>query len=217
MLRYEGIIFDLDGVLTDTAGFHYMAWKRLCDETGLKFDENMNERLKGIDRMGSLDIILEINNVHISYEEKQKLAEKKNRYYKEMISGITPDNLMPGVRQLIRRLNEIGVKMAVASASKNARAVLMRLEIIDCFDFVVDANKIEHGKPDPEIFINASSGLHIPPERCIGIEDSMAGIEAIKRAGMYAIGIGSRDILKGADLVLKDLRDTDAIISVLLP
>lgn len=216
MKRYEGVIFDLDGVLTDTANLHYKAWKRLCDDIGLRFDEGMNEKLKGIDRMGSLEIILKENKVRFSYEERVAMAEKKNRYYKEMISGITPGDLLPGVPRLLQKLSEVGVKMAVASASRNGLAVLMRLEIIDSFDFIVDANSIEHGKPDPEIFLKASLGLHIPPERCIGIEDSKAGIEAIKRAGMYAIGIGNRDILRGADMVLNGLTETDTIISVLL-
>ncbi|MDI6600257.1 MAG: beta-phosphoglucomutase [Thermoanaerobacteraceae bacterium] len=216
MLKYEGMIFDLDGVLTDTARFHYMAWKRLCDEMGMRFDQTLNERLKGIGRMDSLNIILSENKSDLTDEEKLILTERKNRYYQEMISRITPDDLMPGAFELIQKLKELGVKKAVASASRNAATVLKRLGIIDRFDYIVDASAIKNGKPDPEIFLNASQNLWIPPERCIGVEDSEAGIEAIKRAGMYAIGIGAPAVLCKADLVLKDLTDTDRIISLLL-
>ncbi|TZE82310.1 beta-phosphoglucomutase [Calorimonas adulescens] len=217
MLRYEGMIFDLDGVLTDTARFHYAAWKRLCEEIGCYFDEIINEKLKGIGRMESLNIILNENDIEISDEGKQFLADRKNLYYKEMISKITPMDLLPGVSELFQRLNELGVKKAVASASRNACTVLERLGIIDYFQYIVDTDRIKNGKPDPEIFLNASKGLGIPPKKCIGVEDSQAGIEAIKKAGMYAIGIGKPDTLYKADLVLRDLRDTDRIISILLP
>ncbi|MBT1279535.1 beta-phosphoglucomutase [Thermoanaerobacter sp. CM-CNRG TB177] len=215
MARYRGVIFDLDGVITDTARYHYLAWKKLADELGIYFDEVINERLKGVSRLESLEIILEKSDKKYSQEEKEYYANKKNEYYKEMIKRITPQDLLPGVERFIEELKKRGIKAAIASVSKNAFTVLENLKIKDKFDYIVDANEIKHGKPDPEIFLNAAKHLGIPPERCIGIEDSAAGITAIKRAGMYAVGVGNPETVKEADLILKDLSEAYKILELL--
>ncbi|SFE16643.1 beta-phosphoglucomutase [Thermoanaerobacter thermohydrosulfuricus] len=215
MARYRGVIFDLDGVITDTARYHYLAWKKLTDELGIYFDEVINERLKGVSRLQSLEIILEKSDKKYSQEEKEYYANKKNEYYKEMIKKITPEDLLPGVERFIEELKKRDIKTAIASVSKNAFTVVENLKIKDKFDYIVDANEIKHGKPDPEIFLNAAEHLGIPPEKCIGIEDSAAGITAIKKAGMYAVGVGNPETVKEADLILKYLSETDKILELL--
>lgn len=215
MARYCGVIFDLDGVITDTARYHYLAWKKLADELEIYFDEVINERLKGVSRLQSLEIILEKSDKKYSQEEKEYYANKKNEYYKEMIKKITPEDLLPGVERFIEELKKRGIKIAIASVSKNAFTVVENLKIRDKFDYIVDANEIKRGKPDPEIFLNAAKHLGIFPEKCIGIEDSAAGITAIKKAGMFAVGVGNPETVKEADLILKDLSEADKILELL--
>ncbi|WP_026486897.1 beta-phosphoglucomutase [Caldanaerobius polysaccharolyticus] len=215
MAKYNGVIFDLDGVITDTARYHYLAWKKLADELGIYFDEAINERLKGVSRIESLEIILEKSDKKYSDEEKKYLANKKNEYYKEMIKNITPNDLLVGVEAFIQELKMRNIKTAIASVSKNAFTVIDNLGIRDKFDYIVDANEIKNGKPDPEIFLNAAKNIGVPPEKCIGIEDSGAGITAIKRAGMFAVGVGNPETVKEADLVLKDLSNADEILKLL--
>ncbi|NNG65818.1 beta-phosphoglucomutase [Caldanaerobacter subterraneus] len=215
MSKYEAVIFDLDGVITDTARYHYLAWKKLADELGIYFDEVINERLKGVSRLESLEIILERSQKQYSQDEKEYLANKKNEYYKEMIKKITPEDLLPGVEKFIEELKKRGIKTAIASVSKNAFTVVENLKIKDKFDYIVDANEIKRGKPDPEIFLNAADHLGISPEKCIGIEDSAAGITAIKRAGMFAVGVGNPETVKEADLILKDMTEACKILELL--
>ncbi|ADL08503.1 beta-phosphoglucomutase [Thermosediminibacter oceani] len=209
---YKAAVFDLDGVIADTARFHYLAWKKLADELGIYFDEKINERLKGVGRMESLEMILEKSPRKFTREEKEHLAEKKNGYYKDMIEKMTQEDLLPGAGELILALKGRGVKIALASASRNAPIVLKRLGIEELFDYVVDAARIKRGKPDPEIFLVAAENLGLKPGECVGMEDSTAGIEAIKRAGMFAVGIGDPQILKKADIVLKDLKNFREIL-----
>jgi beta-phosphoglucomutase len=207
MSKYEGVIFDLDGVITDTARYHYLAWKRLADELNIYFDEKINERLKGVSRLESLEIILERSNKKYSQEEKEYYANKKNEYYKEFIKNITPKDLLPGALEFIEELRKRGIKTAIASVSKNAFTIIENLGIGDKFDYIVDTNNIKKGKPDPEIFLNASYNIGLSPQKCIGIEDSAVGIIAIKRAGMFAVGVGNPETVKEADLILKDLTE----------
>ncbi|MDI6619287.1 MAG: beta-phosphoglucomutase [Clostridiales bacterium] len=214
-MNYKGVVFDLDGVITDTAKYHYLAWKKLADELNIYFDERINERLKGVSRLESLEIILERSDRHFTDGEKEYYANRKNEYYKEMIKGITPHDILPGVSKLIDGLRVSGIKTAVASVSKNAYTVIDNLGIKDKFDYIVDAAKIKHGKPDPEIFINAAQGIKVDPSLCIGIEDSKAGIEAIKRAGMLSVGVGNPQTVKEADVILKDLGNPDDILKLL--
>lgn len=210
----KAVIFDLDGVLTDTAIYHYKGWKRLADELNILFDEKANEGLKGIDRMGSLNKILEKSGFTYSYEEKSALCDKKNKYYQEYIKEITEKDLLPGAKNLLIDLKERGIRIGLASVSKNAFSVVEKLMIADYFDYIADANKILKGKPDPEIFVTCAEGLGVKMKECLGVEDAAAGVTAIKRAGMIAVGIGSREILQEADVVLESLEtfDIDEII-----
>lgn len=205
----EAFIFDLDGVITDTAEYHYLAWKELAGELGIPFTREDNERLKGVSRMASLEIILEIGGKQTAFtdEEKGRLAAKKNAHYAELIKQITPDDILPGMKQLLADSKEAGFKIGLASASKNAPAVLEGLGLLNEFDYMADANLIANGKPDPEIFLNAAENLQVNPARCIGIEDAKAGVQAIKRAGMFAVGIGSPDQLGQADVIYASTKE----------
>jgi len=201
----RGLIFDLDGVLTDTANLHYQAWKQLADELDIPFDHKTNERLKGVDRMTSLSIILERAGGNYSAEERQTLAERKNGYYLQAIEQLGAQDLFSGVKQVLNEARAAGLKIGLASASRNATTLLQKLGIADDFDVIVDANTIRRGKPDPEIFLTAAAALGIAPAQCIGIEDAAAGIQAIHAAGMSAIGIGSAEQLPQADLILAEI------------
>ena len=181
----------MDGVITDTARFHFLAWKKLADKLGYYFDEKVNERLKGVSRSRSFEIILEVNNAMYKYStaEKEAFCTEKNEIYKELIKQLTPDDVLPGIREFMDKASAAGIKTAVASVSKNARDVLAYLGMADSFDYIADAKKITKSKPDPEIFLVCAEELGVLPEDCIGIEDAQAGIEAIHNAGMLSIGI----------------------------
>lgn len=204
--RYQAVIFDLDGVLTDTAHFHFMAWKLLAESQNIVIDAAFNEQLKGVDRMGSLERILALSQRDYSNEEKLALAESKNIHYQQLIAHMGPQDLLPGALAALTALRAGGLKLAIASVSKNALAVVDSLGIRSYFDVIVDAALIKHSKPDPEIFLTAASLLKIAPENCLGVEDSIAGITAIKASGMVAIGIGKPEVLTEADNVIPDLQ-----------
>jgi beta-phosphoglucomutase len=203
----RAFIFDLDGVITDTAHLHFVAWQRLAQSQGLSFDEAFNEKLKGVSRMDSLELILAQGSRSYTQEEKLALADDKNNFYVGLIDGITPADLLPGALDTLKRVRELGCSVGLASASKNALSVLDRLGITSLFDHVVDANTVARGKPDPEVFLRAASALNCQPSDCIGVEDAIAGVQSIKAAGMYAIGIGSPTELHQADKVLPNLKD----------
>ncbi len=190
-MKTKAIIFDLDGVIVDTAKFHFLAWKQLSDGLGLYFDEKINERLKGVSRMRSFEIILEVNGATERYteEEKTALITKKNDLYISLVKTLTPSDMLPGIEDFVKRTREAGIKTAVASVSKNAPLVLECLDAKDKFDYVADATRVTRSKPAPDIFLDCARALGVDPENCIGVEDAQAGIEAIKAAGMYAIGI----------------------------
>ncbi len=199
----QAAIFDLDGVIVDTAKYHYLAWKRLANQRGFDFTESDNERLKGVSRMRSLEILLEIGGVGLVDEAaKQSMAEQKNGWYVEYINKMDATEILPGVVDYIRFIQGKGVKTALASASKNAPLILERLQITPLFDVVMDSATVRNPKPDPEIFIRAAKSLGIRPEYCVVFEDAEAGIEAAKRAGMASVGIGKPAILKEADMVV---------------
>jgi alpha,alpha-trehalose phosphorylase len=200
----ECVIFDLDGVITDTAEQHFRAWERLASETGLPFDRQLNERLKGVGRMESLEIILEGAGQTASPRDKVGLADRKNAYYRELIEQIRPDDLLPGVADLLAELRSAGVRIAIASASHNVFDVVRRLGIESAVDLIVDPAVVAKGKPDPEIFLRAAETLGVRIESCVGIEDSRAGIAAIKSAGMMAVGKGSAAL--EADWTVSDTR-----------
>jgi len=199
----RGVIFDLDGVLTDTSEYHYLAWKRLADEEGIPFDRQANEALRGIPRRESLLLIL--GDRPATEEQIQEMTTRKNRYYQELIAGVTPANLLPGVTVLLDELRAAGVKIAVASASKNAQAVIERLGIGDRVDAVADGYSVERQKPAPDLFLHAAQRLGLTPEQCVVVEDAAAGVEAAKAAGMWAVGLGPVERVGAAHVVLPSL------------
>ena len=202
----KAVIFDLDGVITDTAEYHYIAWKNLANRLGIDFDRAFNENLKGISRLESLDLILEKDNManRFSQEEKEAFAREKNEEYVALIQDITPRDILPGILDFMQELKRHDIKMAIASASKNAPAILEKLEIIHFLDYIADAGSIPNPKPAPDIFLVSAEALSTPPAQCVGIEDAIAGVEAIKAAKMMAVGIGAWAHLNKADLVLEN-------------
>ncbi|WP_284343852.1 beta-phosphoglucomutase [Dyella mobilis] len=205
----KGVIFDLDGVIADTAVVHHAAWKKLAAEIDIPFDDAIGERLKGVDRRASLEILLEQASRSYSEAEKEALATRKNDYYRQQIQQFGPQQLLPGARAAVESVRGAGLKTALASASRNASLLLEKLGIADLFDYVVDANHISRAKPDPEIFLAAARGLGLAPSECLGVEDAAAGIASIHSAGMTAVGIGQPQALAGADLLLPDVAAFD--------
>lgn len=205
MSRFKAVIFDLDGVITDTAHYHYLAWKQLAESEGVHFDHAFNEQLKGIDRMGSLDLILASSPRSYSAQQKQDLANLKNRHYQELIATMSEADLLPGAVDALASVRAAGLRIGLASVSRNAFTVLERLGIRERFDYVVDAAQIANSKPHPEIFLTAARHLSVAPVDCLGVEDAVAGVAAIKSAGMVALGIGDPTVLTQADLVIPGL------------
>ena len=204
MQKPEAIIFDLDGVLTDTSEYHYQAWKRLADEEGIPFTREENdEHLRGVSRRESLMYI--IRGRHYSEAQIQEMMDRKNRYYTEMIKSMTPNDLVAGGRDLLKEIRDAGIKTAIASSSKNAHTVLERLDIMNLFDGVADGNSVVNTKPAPDLFVYAAGMVRVPTTACLGVEDADAGIEAIKNAGMQALGIGPAERFHRADKVLPTL------------
>jgi beta-phosphoglucomutase len=205
MSRFKAVIFDLDGVITDTAHYHYLAWKQLAESEGVAFDHAFNENLKGVDRMGSLELILAGSSKRYSLEQKLALADTKNRHYQQLIATMTAADLLPGAVEALAAVRAAGLKIGLASVSKNAFTVLERLGIRDRFDHVVDAAHIANSKPHPEIFLSAAHKLGVAPADCLGVEDAVAGVASIKAAGMYALGVGKPEVLTQADRVIPGL------------
>lgn len=201
----KAALFDLDGVIVDTAKCHYRAWKRLADGLGIAFGESDNERLKGVGRMRCMDIILELGGRSMGEAEKERLAGQKNAWYVELVSAMGRDELLPGAEEYILSLRGRGVGIALGSASKNAPLILDRLGIALLFDAIIDGSKVSASKPDPEVFLAGAAALGAAPADCVVFEDAAAGIEAAKRARMYAVGIGSKEALPEADLVVRGL------------
>jgi alpha,alpha-trehalose phosphorylase len=202
---FEALVFDLDGVLADTAHVHHAAWKRLAGELGLPWDESAGEKLKGVDRATSLEIVLGEAASNYSAAQKRELADRKNEYYRKAIETFSKQDLLPGALAALEAARDAGLKMALASASRSATELVERMGIREFFDHIVDASTIARPKPDPEIFQRAAAALGVNPAACLGIEDARAGIAAIKSAGMTALGIGDAQVLTDADAVLPDL------------
>ena len=203
-MKNKAIIFDLDGVIVNTAKYHFIAWKKIADELGIPFTQKENELLKGVSRVKSLDIILALDNRQLDEAKKNSLLTQKNNYYLSLIAQLKPDDMLPGIRELLTDLKRENIPFALGSASKNARKILSALQIEELFTAIVDGNDVSKAKPDPEVFLSASKKMDVAPENCIVIEDAQAGIEAAKNAGMYSIGIGDKQVLSQADLVLPD-------------
>ena len=212
-VKIKGLIFDLDGVLVFTDKFHYQAWKTMADELGVYFDETINHRLRGVSRMDSLEIILErYEGPDLSLREKEKLAEKKNEIYRTLLESMTPDDVTKEVRDTLKKLREKGYKLAIGSSSKNAKFILEKVELKDAFDAISDGNNITKSKPDPEVFLKAAEYLGLPPKACMVVEDAEAGIEAAKKGGMYAAGIGEAAKSINADESLKTFSELVDIV-----
>jgi beta-phosphoglucomutase len=198
-------IFDLDGVIVDTAKYHYLAWKRLANELGFDFTETDNERLKGVSRTRSLEILLEIGGLNFDDAAKAQFAEKKNNWYVDSIKHMDASEILPGAREYLQFIRGRKIKTALGSASKNTPLILERLGISSLFDAVVDGNRVSKAKPDPEVFLCAAAELEILPMDCVVFEDAEAGIEAAHRAGISAVGIGKASALKEAEIIIPGL------------
>ncbi len=208
-MRTKACIFDLDGVIVDTAKYHFLAWKRLADQLDIQFNHEDNERLKGVSRMDSLDIILEIGNRNISESLKLEYATLKNDWYVEYISKMTPDEILPGCIDLLNELKIAGIKTAIGSASKNTPMILERVGISSYFDAVADGNVVSKAKPDPEVFLKAAEMLSVKPSECFVFEDAIAGVSAALNAGMMCVGIGEANVLDRAHFVVPGLNGID--------
>lgn len=208
-MSYKAFIFDLDGVITDTAHYHFLAWKKLAESLGIPFNEADNERLKGVSRRQSLEFILQKADAHFTEPEMLAMMDKKNDDYLELIKGITPADILPGVQDLFAEIKRRGFKTALASASKNAAFVVNGLCMTTDFDYIADANLIPNSKPAPDVFLDCSTALGLRPAECIGVEDAAAGVEAINAAGMRSVGIGDADILGDADIIFPDMKSVN--------
>ena len=187
---FSGLIFDLDGVICFTDMYHYQGWKRLADEEGIYFDEKINDRLRGVSRMDSLEIVLERAEKAYSQEEKEEMAERKNRYYRELLGKMTPADLPADRKETLLRLKESGLKLAIGSSSKNAKFILERIGLGEFFDEISDGTMISRSKPDPEVFLTAAKLLQLEPAQCLVIEDAKAGIEAAAAGGFRSAALG---------------------------
>jgi len=206
-MKIEACIFDLDGVIVDTAKYHYLAWKRLADDLGVPFTEKDNERLKGVSRKASLEIILEIGNLFPDEAKKEEFAGLKNSWYVDYINKMTPAEILPGSLEFILELKEANISVALGSASKNTPLILEKIKLKNVFDAVADGNNVHKAKPDPEVFLTAARMLNVKPEKCVVFEDAVAGVQAALNAGMKCVGIGSAAILTEAHLIIKGLNE----------
>ena len=189
-MKYQGIIFDLDGVICSTDHYHYLAWKALADRLGIYFDETINNRLRGVSRMASLEIVLERSAVAYTEEEKAAFAEEKNNLYRELLKNMSPADLAPEVKETLDTLRAKGLKLGIGSSSKNTKFILSQIGLGDYFDKISDGTNITRSKPDPEVFLKAAEYLELPPESCLVVEDAKAGVEAATAAGMDSAAIG---------------------------
>lgn len=203
----KGCIFDLDGVICDTAKYHFLAWKKLAKRLEIPFTEKENEMLKGVSRIDSLKILLSLKNILPGEEELLRLADLKNNWYREYIRQITPDELLEGVLEFIAALKAHNIKIALGSVSKNAPDILNSLNITQYFDAVIDGNRVSRAKPDPEVFLSGAHELMLDPKSCLVFEDAISGVKAAHNAGMKCIGIGDPSILSEADYVIPGFRD----------
>jgi beta-phosphoglucomutase len=207
--KYKAFLFDLDGVICDTAKYHYLAWKRLADMLDIPFDEEANEAFKGVSRMRCMELLLGFGNRTADQEEMVRLANMKNDWYVEYLHEFNRSELLPGALDVLEECRKRGIKTAICSASKNAPIILSRLEIMDYFDAVIDGNKTTKAKPDPEVFLLGAKELGVNPTECVIFEDALAGVQAGKSENIYIVGIGKPENLPGADIVIDDLAHLD--------
>ncbi|HEY2580351.1 MAG TPA: beta-phosphoglucomutase [Mucilaginibacter sp.] len=207
MSTIKACIFDLDGVIVDTAVYHYKAWKRLANELGFDFTEEDNEKLKGVSRTRSLELILQWGGITKTEAEKEELAARKNDWYVEMINQMTPAEILPGAKEFLVTCRNARLKTALGSASKNSMTILNKINLTGFFDAVIDGNKVSKPKPDPEVFLKGAEELNVEPVNCVVFEDAIAGVEAAVNGGMKVVGIGSPKVLTGANLVVSGLNE----------
>jgi beta-phosphoglucomutase len=207
----KAAIFDLDGVIVDTAKYHYLAWKKLADKLGIRFNEKDNERFKGVSRMRCMEILLEIGGLTGKYTfgEMQKLASQKNEWYVSYISKLDENEILEGTHSCLEGFRELGVKIVLGSASKNAMLILNNLKLTPYFDSIIDGTKIQKAKPAPDVFLLGAYEVGVKPEECIVFEDAQAGIDAAKNAGMKAAAVGSPENLTGYDIIVKGLYEVN--------
>jgi beta-phosphoglucomutase len=203
----KGIIFDLDGVIVFTDKFHYKAWKAAADRIGAPFDEILNNRLRGVSRMESLDIILANAGLDLPINQRNKIAAEKNELYRSFLAELTPSSVAPDTRETLGILRQKGFKLAIGSSSKNTPTILANTNLSSCFDAVSDGNNISRSKPDPEVFLKAADFLGLAPVCCAVVEDAAAGIDAAKDGGFYAIGIGDAAGYDRTDWAIKSLKE----------
>lgn len=203
----KAVIFDLDGVIVDTARFHFKAWQRLAESLGIPFGREDNEQLKGVSRAESLERILAMGDKQLEAEEKKRLMDRKNDWYRESVGRMDADDILDGVMAFLDRLKEMEIPMAIGSSSKNTPLILDRIGLADFFDAVVDGNSISRGKPDPEVFLKGARALNVAPAHCLVFEDAAAGIEAARNAGMFCVGVGEESVLGAADLVIESMEE----------
>ena len=206
-MKKAGFIFDLDGVIVDTAKYHYLAWKNLADELGIEFTEEDNEKFKGVSRKRCLELLLEMGNISVSKEQFNTWLEEKNEDYLKFISKMDENEILPDVTKVLNYLKDKGIPMALGSASKNAVSILEKVDLMPYFDAIVDGTQVTKAKPDPEVFLIAAEKIGTAPENCVVFEDALAGIEAANTAGMESIGIGDVKILSDADYGFKDFTE----------
>ncbi len=209
-MNKKAFIFDLDGVIVDTARYHFIAWQKISDELGIEFTPEHNERLKGVSRKRSLDIILELGKITASENDKDKWLRQKNEDYLKYIDKMDESEILVGVSNILQYLKEKKQPIALGSASKNARPILEKVKIMHYFDVIVDGNDVTNAKPDPEVFVRAANLLGVKPEHSIVFEDSVAGIQAANIAGMTSIGIGPKEILHEAHFIFPDFTHIDS-------
>ena len=207
MTKIKACLFDLDGVIVDTAIYHFQAWRRLANELGFDFTEHQNEQLKGVSRMESLDLILGWGNVTLTDDEKIVWATRKNNWYLDLVKEMTPREVLPGVKDFLILLRKNNIKIALGSASKNSKLILERIEMLSYFDAIIDGNSITKSKPDPEVFLLGAVATNCKPAECVVFEDAVAGVQAGKRGGMRVIGVGNSDTLIEADLVISGFEE----------
>ncbi len=207
MTKIKACLFDLDGVIVDTAVYHFQAWRRLANELGFDFTEHQNEQLKGISRMESLELILSWGNVSLTQDEKNDWATKKNAWYLDLVKLMTPNEVLEGVPEFLDELKANNIKIALGSASKNSKLILERINMLHYFDAIIDGNNITKGKPDPQVFQLGAEATNCKPEECVVFEDALAGVQAGKAGGMKVIGVGSEEILKEANFIISSFKE----------
>jgi beta-phosphoglucomutase len=207
MTQTKACLFDLDGVIVDTAVYHFQAWRRLANELGFDFTEHQNEQLKGISRMESLELILNWGNITLTETEKLDWATRKNSWYLDLVMQMTPNEVLEGVPEFLKSLQERNIKIALGSASKNSKLILEKIQMLHYFDAIIDGNNITKGKPNPQVFLLGAEATNTQPTECVVFEDAVAGVQAGKAAGMTVVGVGSPEILTEADIVITSFKE----------